>query len=301
MLNLKQKLTSLLFINVWVGWQRWTLLLASLSIIFLLGIIRVQTEAEFAFASLALLPVIAVAWFGGKAYGVFLAFIASIMWLMADITTNQQFSLSWAPWANALTRLATYSLVAFLVAIVRQQLVREREQATHDVLTGLQNRRAFLEKGNAEVVRSKRYSHPLALFFLDLDNFKSLNDTKGHDVGDEALRATARALQKSLRASDQIARLGGDEFAAILPEIDYDSAVETMRKVHTDINNALLGFAPVKVSIGVACFEKAEFTFSELLKSADELMYEVKASGKGNMLSKNFKDNISLANNNLSV
>lgn len=202
--------------------------------------IRVKTDAEFAFASLVLLPVIVVAWFGGKRYGVFLAFIASIMWLMSDLTSNQQFSFSWIPWVNAFTRMTIYSFLAFLIALVHQLLGSERKQATHDFLTGLQNRRGFLEKGNAEVVRSKRYGHPLAVFFLDLDNFKSLNDTKGHDVGDEALRATARALQKSLRASDQIARLGGDEFAAILPEIDYDSAVETMRKVHTDINNALL-------------------------------------------------------------
>lgn len=258
--------------------QRRLLLLSSISLIVFLGIIRVETDTEFAFASLALLPVIVVAWFGGKKYGFFLAYIASMMWLMADLTTNQQFSSSWIPWVNALTRLVIYSLIVFLLTIVRQQLVREREQASHDVLTGLQNRRAFLEKGNAEVKRSKRYNHSLAVIFLDLDNFKSLNDTKGHDVGDEALRATARALQKSLRASDQIARLGGDEFAAILPEIDYDSAVETMRKVHTDINNALLGFSPVKASIGIACFEKAEFTFSDMLKSADELMYEVKTN-----------------------
>lgn len=291
--NFYQRLSHLLLANVWVGWQRWLLLLASIITIFLLGLVRVKTDAEFAFASLALLPVMAVAWFGGKRNGVTLAFIASIMWLMSDITTNQHFSYSWIPWVNALTRLTIYSLIAFLLAVVRQQLVREREQATHDVLTGLQNRRAFLEKGNAEVVRSKRYGHQLAVFFLDLDNFKSLNDTKGHDVGDEALRATARVLQKSLRTSDQVARLGGDEFAGILPEINYDSAVETVRKVHADINNALLGFAPVKASIGVACFEKVELTFSEMLKSADELMYEVKASGKGNVLSKKFEDNIS--------
>lgn len=287
-----QRFSHLLLANVWVGWQRWLLLLASIITIFLLGLVRLKTDAEFAFASLALLPVIMIAWFGGKRYGIFLAFIASIMWLIADIATIQQFSSSWIPWANALTRLAIYSLIAFLLAVVRQQLLREREHATQDVLTGLQNRRAFLEKGNAEVVRSKRYSHPLTVFFLDLDNFKSLNDTKGHDVGDAALRTTARVLRKSLRASDQVARLGGDEFAAILPETDYASAVETMRKVHADINNALLGFTPVKASIGVACFEKAEFTFSEMLKSADELMYEVKVNGKGNVLSKKFGDNI---------
>lgn len=289
MIKIKQILSGVLYLNLWVGWKRWAFFLACFSIILLLGIIRVKTDSEYAFASLALLPIILVAWFGGKGYGVFLAFVASIMWLMADLTTNQQFSSLWVPWVNALTRLSIYSLIAFLLAVVRQQLVREREQATQDVLTGLQNRRAFLEKGNAEVVRSDRYNHPLAVFFLDLDNFKSLNDTKGHDVGDEALRVTARVLQNSLRASDQIARLGGDEFAGILPEIDYESAVETLRKVHADINNALLGFSPVTASTGISYYEKPVLPFTEMLKSADELMHEVKASSKGNVLSKKFQ------------
>lgn len=286
--NFHQSLTNLLFANVWVGWGRWLMSLISLSIIILLGIIRVKTDAEFAFASLALLPVIVITWFGGRRYGELFALIATIMWLMSDLTSDKQYSFVWVPWLNATTVLITYSIIVFLLSVVRQQLAREREYATYDFLTGLQNRRTFLEKGNSEVLRSTRYNHPLAVIFLDLDNFKLLNDTNGHNVGDEALRVTANALQKSLRVTDQVGRLGGDEFAAILPEIDYESAVETMHKVHTDINNALLSFAPVKASIGIACFEKSGFTFTEMLKLADELMYEVKACNKGNLLTRNF-------------
>ena len=87
----------------------------------------------------------------------------------------------------------------------------------HGVLTGLQNRRAFLDVGESETERSKRYARSLSVVSLDLDNFKQLNDTKGHDVGYVALRVTAKALLGTLRASDRVARLGGDEFAILLP------------------------------------------------------------------------------------
>lgn len=174
----------------------------------------------------------------------------------------------------------TYSLVALLAAQARLQFERERQNATQDALTGLQNRRAFLEIGASEVERSKRYAHPLAVVFLDLDDFKQLNDTKGHDAGDVALRATAGALLGALRSVDRVARLGGDEFAVLLPEIRYDAAVEAGRKISIAVNNALGDFPPVRASIGVAWFEEVDRAFPAMLKAADELMYEAKESGK---------------------
>ncbi len=210
------------------------------------------------------------------------------MWAVSDMTPGRQFSAPWIPWANAVTRLMTYSLVALLVAQVRLQFEREHELATSDTLTRLLNRRAFLEAGAFEVNRSKRYGHPLAVVFLDLDDFKQLNDTKGHDAGDAALTATAGALLGALRSSDLVARLGGDEFAVLLPEIGYDAAIEAGRKIAIAVNNALRDFPPVRGSIGVAWFGDAQRTFPVMLRAADELMYEVKESGKGNMRSRRF-------------
>jgi diguanylate cyclase (GGDEF)-like protein len=291
MMYFKQKLSSFLLANLWVGSLRWFILITCIGFIILLGVLRAKTHAEFAFASLALLPVMLISWLGGRKYGFLLAIIAATMWLLADIKSEQPFSEIWIPWLNAITYLSIYMLVVFLVVLVSQQMQIVREQATHDALTGLINRRAFLEYGSQEEMRSKRYNHSLAVLFLDLDNFKSLNDTLGHAAGDNALKVTAKALKDSLRSTDQTARLGGDEFAAILQESDYESSIDIAHKVFLAVNQALQEFPPVKVSIGVAWFEKADRTFPHMLKLADELMYEVKANGKGNMLSKKYAAN----------
>jgi len=259
-------------------------------VILLLGTLRTTTDAEWTFASFAILPVLVIAWIGGKRGGLLIAFLATAMWAASDIASDRQFSSPWILWGNAATRLMTYSLVAFLAAQVRLQFEREFERATQDALTGLKNRRAFLEVGAGEVERSKRYPHPLAVIFLDLDDFKQLNDAQGHDVGDEALQETAIALVGALRFSDQVARLGGDEFAVLLPETGYDAAVEAGRKISISINAALKKFPPVGGSIGVAWFGVADRSFPEMLKAADQLMYEVKQSGKGAMLSRSFTE-----------
>jgi diguanylate cyclase (GGDEF)-like protein len=169
-------------------------------------------------------------------------------------------------------------------ALLRLQFEQEHEYATRDALTGLQNRRAFLDTGSAEVERSKRYGHSLAVIFLDLDNFKQLNDSKGHDIGDAALRAIANALLGTLRTHDLVARLGGDEFSILLPEIHYDAAVVTANKISQAVKQALLDYPPVTASIGVAWFGDAHHSFAEMMKAADALMYEAKVGGKDNML-----------------
>jgi diguanylate cyclase (GGDEF)-like protein len=173
-------------------------------------------------------------------------------------------------------------------ALLRRQFELEHEYATRDPLTGLQNRRAFLEGGNIEVERSKRYSHPLAVIFLDLDNFKKLNDTEGHDVGDAALQDIAKALLNTLRANDLVARLGGDEFSIMLPEVEYEDCVIASRKISHAIKHALLNYPPVTSSIGVTWYEQPDRDFGNMMKAADELMYQAKSGGKDNMIFKRF-------------
>ena len=268
------------------GWRRWLVELLCVAAIFSLGALRTAIDADFTFAYLAVLPVLAITWVGGKRDGLIAAFLAAAMWTMADMASEREFSTQWIPWTNAATRFMTYGLVALLAAQVRLQLEREHEYATRDSLTGLHNRRAFLEAGSAEVERSKRYAHALAVVFLDLDDFKQINDTMGHEAGDAALQATGRALRRAMRSSDLVARFGGDEFAVLLPEIGYDAAVEAGRKMLLAVNAALKEFPPVKASLGVAWFGRADRFFPAMLKAADELMYEVKEGGKAAMRSR---------------
>ena len=178
-------------------------------------------------------------------------------------------------------------LLALVLASQFVQLQRSynnaQKSARCDALTGLLNKRAFFDAGLMEIERSKRYTHPLAVVYLDLDHFKQLNDTQGHAVGDVALLAVSRALLAALRSNDKLSRLGGDEFAILLPEINFDGANEIGRKILLAVSDALQYYPPVTASIGIIWFEKTDRTFPDMLKAADELMYEVKHNGKNNV------------------
>lgn len=290
-INMKKvRIPNFLLGTLWTGWRLWIVWSICVCVFILIIAFRIATYAEFDFVSLAVLPVLVITWIGGKKNGLIMAILASTISLVGDIASERQYSSLWVPWVNALTHLMSYSLVALLANQVRLQFEREHERATRDALTGLYNRRAFLEAGASEVERTKRYAHPLAVIILDLDDFKQLNDTKGHDAGDAALRATAIALRSISRSSDRVARLGGDEFAVLLLEIGYEAAVEAGRKISTAVNTALQGFPPVKGSIGIAWFGEADRSFPAMLKAADELMYEVKKNGKGNVRSRHFPE-----------
>jgi diguanylate cyclase (GGDEF)-like protein len=274
--------------TLFAGWCRWFAWAACIIAMLALGYVRIATGAEFTFASLVLFPVLFIAWTEGRRGGLLISLLAAAMWMIADIASARDFSATWIHWANAATRFMTYGLVAILAAQVKSQLDKEHEHATRDGLTGLMNRRTFVKTGESEVVRSRRYRHTMAVLFMDLDQFKVLNDSKGHDAGDAALKATAQGLRSVLRDTDRVARLGGDEFAILLPEIAYDEAIDAGRKISVAVNAALVDYRPVTVSTGIAWFGSAEGSFVDMLKAADQLMYEAKSSGKGLVRSRQF-------------
>jgi diguanylate cyclase (GGDEF)-like protein/PAS domain S-box-containing protein len=161
-------------------------------------------------------------------------------------------------------------------------LVKERELSRSDPLTGLPNRRAFMEFAEIEKERSRRYSHSFGLAYLDLDGFKKINDTLGHAAGDMVLVTVAKVLRSNLRASDMVARLGGDEFAILLPETDPVAAKKVMSKLQELLRSAMrAGGWKVDFSIGLASFLDAPESVDYIIRLADELMYSVKSSGKG--------------------
>lgn len=254
--------------------------LIAVSAILALAAIRVATAAEFAFASLGLLPVLLIAWMAGRTSGMLFAVLAAAAWPVGDIVSGRAYASEWIPWANGLTRFTAYGIVVVLADQVRVQLLREHEQSTRDQLTGLFNRRAIADIGSREVDRLRRHSHPLAVAFIDLDNFKNLNDCEGHNAGDAALRATADALQATSRSSDILARWGGDEFVLLLPEIDASAAALAGRRISEILRRELRRFPGVSASVGIAWFEAAGRPFAEMLHAADELMYLAKQGGK---------------------
>lgn len=157
-------------------------------------------------------------------------------------------------------------------------------QANYDALTGLPNRRLFQEHLEMEMKKSNRSGLPLALMFLDLDRFKDVNDTLGHDVGDVLLREAASRLRSCVRASDTVARLGGDEFTIILSELESLAhiAVVAQNILHRMSEPFQLGIesAYVSASVGITLYPQDARDIDTLLKNADQAMYSAKNQGR---------------------
>ncbi len=156
--------------------------------------------------------------------------------------------------------------------------------ADHDPLTNMFNRRRFSEELEQVLSRAERYQHPGALLFFDLDRFKYVNDTSGHQAGDTLLKIVATMLSKTIRADDITGRLGGDEFAIILPEINADGAIEVAKKVLNQLDQAELSINNrthrISASIGIALFPQHGANIHDLLAAADLAMYQAKAMGR---------------------
>jgi diguanylate cyclase (GGDEF)-like protein len=159
-----------------------------------------------------------------------------------------------------------------------ERQVAERTRALEqlsrtDALTGLRNRRAFLEELSREVNRASRQRRPLAALYIDIDDFKGLNDREGHARGDEALAAVANALARTLRAVDAAARLGGDEFCVLLPDTDGEQAAAVAGRLHERVRAT----CPVTISIGIATLESGDVPGpTALVRRADADMYRNK-------------------------
>ncbi|WP_258364283.1 EAL domain-containing protein [Nitrosomonas sp. Nm84] len=156
--------------------------------------------------------------------------------------------------------------------------------ADHDPLTNMFNRRRFSEELEQVLSRAERYRHPGALLFFDLDRFKYVNDTSGHQAGDTLLKIVAGMLAQTIRTDDITGRLGGDEFAIILPEINADGAIEVAKKVLNQLDQAQLTINnrthKISASIGIALFPEHGANIHDLLAAADLAMYQAKAMGR---------------------
>jgi diguanylate cyclase (GGDEF)-like protein len=166
-------------------------------------------------------------------------------------------------------------------------LENEKSLSRVDFLTGIPNRRMFYQTLSMEGKRSRRYLRPLTVVYIDVDNFKQINDLRGHAVGDDLLKLVGTVLESTVRSTDTAARLGGDEFAVLLPESDEQAAAVIVAKLQDNLQTAIRPRGwPVTFSFGVVTFPIALDSTEEMIKRADEFMYEAKRSGKSAVVSK---------------
>lgn len=182
--------------------------------------------------------------------------------------------------------MTTFEL-ALSRALERRFLINENKRlfeenqrlAVTDPLTGLHNRHKLQESLATELERAKRYSRPLSIIMIDMDDLKSINDTHGHPVGDEALRVVGNAILRCIRKVDMGTRFGGDEFLVLLPEADEQEAATVAERVDKEIRSIDFQGGDLSASIGVAQWNESYEKPEDFIHAADEAMYSVKHSG----------------------
>jgi diguanylate cyclase (GGDEF)-like protein len=156
-----------------------------------------------------------------------------------------------------------------------------QQQALTDPLTGCYNRRSFEMQLDKDLLMAKRLQRPLSLVMIDLDRFKHLNDSAGHDAGDDALRRLANCFRQELRGADSAARFGGDEFAVILPQAQPEGALIVAERLRLRIQEITIpNFGPLTASIGIAAFPTHGRTRTDLFRAADSALYAAKRAGR---------------------
>lgn len=182
--------------------------------------------------------------------------------------------------------LASNAMVASVARYAREHYLEAERLASIDWLTGLQNRRSIELLTDKEITRHKRYGGVFSFALIDLDNFKDLNDSRGHPVGDEALKILAEVLRTQTRESDTVARLGGDEFAILMPNTQAEDSASFCQQLSRKVASRMADAAfPITVSIGCTTFEETPETTSDVFRKADKAMYSAKANGKGCVVS----------------
>lgn len=232
--------------------------------------------AAYNFTFLYIFPVAFTTWFAGRRCGIFIAAAASIAY-----SINKELFFDTAAVWNAAGTFIVFSAIGILVRIVRIMWEKEQVLSRYDHLTGLLNARAFIESLDYEIDRYKRAPAPFTLAYIDLDSFKEVNDTYGHQRGDELLRLVARVMRHSLRTTDLVSRMGGDEFAIFFPNTGIEHIKVVEEKFRREFRTVMKEkHWPTSFSMGAVTFNVSPPTTDNAIKQADSAMYRAKKSGK---------------------
>lgn len=221
------------------------------------------------------------AWKISRNAAIAMSLLSSVAWGVANTMADQRAIPQYIMAINIMTQLSAFLVVALLIATVRRQLTREQDLSRTDSLTGLLNARGFLERAELLVAIARRAGCPITLAYIDLDNFKTVNDQHGHQAGDAALQLAAAVFRTTFRESDLVGRLGGDEFGALLfdtSQMDAEDALERLRA------RLVAGMTerdwPITASVGAVTFGAAPADLDQAIRAADQVMYSVKRTGK---------------------
>jgi diguanylate cyclase (GGDEF)-like protein len=256
-------------------------IIAGFAFIIILGIIDFSTGYEISFSFFYLIPIILVVWYVDGRLGLVLSSASALAWFFADYSAGLSYSHPSIYVWNTLLRLGFYFVVTWLGSNLKKSYKLNQELARIDFVTGAVSIRYFYELAQNEMRRSQRYRRPFSLAYIDLDEFKGINDNLGHSTGDRVLRSVTDNILAQIRSTDTLARMGGDEFTLLLPETGQDAAKTVITRLHSNLLNEMLKHGwMVTFSIGVVTYHTVPKTVDEMVKTADGAMYTVKTSNK---------------------
>lgn len=260
----------------------WTLV--GIGSIGLLGVLDKLTGNEITFSLFYMAPIVVVTWAVNQTAGLLMSLLSALTLLGAEIASGQTYSNPTVYIANTLIRSGFYVIVTYLVSQLHKARREERLAARTDFVSGAANARHFHELLQAEINRIQRYPHPITVVYIDIDDFKLVNDLFGHKIGDDVLRSIAAELQAQLRRTDIVARVGGDEFALLLPSTHQPEAQIVISKLKSNLVEAMQQNGwPVTFSMGAVTCVTPPHSPEQLINMADELMYQVKNSTKNDI------------------
>jgi diguanylate cyclase (GGDEF)-like protein len=262
----------------------WLQVLLALAAVAGLTVFKLTIGQSVSVIDFLFVPIVAVGWFARRRWlGYAVAGIAAVDTAFVAMTAETQATLAAAA-AAALVRFCLYLVVLELLGMMRRERAGDQRAAFTDQLTGAANARAFKQTAGLEVERAQRYLGPISVAYLDIDDFKSVNDALGHGEGDHVLAQTGHVLRSTLRATDTAARIGGDEFAVLMPQTGSAGAAALMERVRGELDRLTLADGGhVCFSVGLATFERPPSSVGELMSAADGMLYRAKRAGKGRM------------------
>ena len=235
-----------------------------LFLVLIISVIDYFSGYELGLSVFYLAPVFIASFYAGKYPGIAIAVLAGTAWTLSKFLAGKPYSHMFIFYWNIIGRVLLLSIFAVLVYKLQKAFEREKTFARKDFLTNIANAKAFFEITSREIERLRRYKRPLTLAYIDCDNFKLINDSLGHKMGDIFLRETAKIIQEHIRTIDVVARIGGDEFVVLLPETGYEGAQETIfRLKNLLLDNPYKNNLPVTYSIGAVTFSKPPYSVDD--------------------------------------
>lgn len=259
------------------GW----LIAIAIGAIFILGAIDYLTGFELSFSFFYLIPVTITAWSLGKTSGLIFSMISASVWFTSNLLSGEIVPNTFVGVWNTLIRFGFYTVVTVLLTELRHALEEERLLANTDPLTGALNRRSFNEVAEKKMILSEVHRRAYTMVYIDIDDFKMINDTYGHAIGDLVLKTVVDTIKLQIRNTDFLARLGGDEFAILLTDMDRKNAQPIVQRLQSALLEKMkINGWDITFSIGVLTVLSMPESADKLVSLTDALMYEVKGKGK---------------------